>query len=156
MEGAFRRRLLQEDRDSHATSQEEFEHATLLLDRALFQFDSTSNHAIMRIYRRSTFIEEHDGKDNPDIPPAEESVFLVYWFVFTLQEFARELVTLGNVMRRVRAREELLARQSGIPLLRWLRAPQAQHVHRPQRPNFRRRICACLLSPSLPFFVCSY
>ena len=132
MEGAFHRRP-----EASGSTAAEFEEATQLLDRALFTFDSTSNQAILRIYRRSTMAAEHDV---PETAPAEESLFLVYWFVFTLQEFARELVTLGGVMRRIYAREDLLARQPGIPFLRWLRAP-LQQTTQSRRPNLRRRIC---------------
>ncbi|EJD47000.1 hypothetical protein AURDEDRAFT_184209 [Auricularia subglabra TFB-10046 SS5] len=134
MEGAFHRRP-----EASGSTAAEFEEATQLLDRALFTFDSTSNQAILRIYRRSTMAAEHDV---PETTPAEESLFLVYWFVFTFQEFAREIVTLGYVMRRVRALEELLAQQSGLPLLRWLRSPEfgLPTIGMIGRPGIRRRI----------------
>ncbi|KAI0267057.1 hypothetical protein BC834DRAFT_872327 [Gloeopeniophorella convolvens] len=84
------------------------------IQRALHEFDSTSNHALLRLYNRSdvsgvtsrasiTSIEDNSnpvlfGSDN-------EHVFLVYFFIFTLQEFARELISLTVAMSRIYAAE---------------------------------------------------
>ncbi|KAF9237441.1 Fusaric acid resistance protein-like-domain-containing protein [Melanogaster broomeanus] len=86
------------------------------IDRALFTFESTSNHAVLRLYRRSNFSSE-PSRDNPLMADTEqEHIFLIYFFMFTLQEFAGELVSLTDAMRRIYAVElARLSRQS------WLR-----------------------------------
>lgn len=56
------------------------------IDRALFTFESTSNHAVLRLYRRSNFASEamersnHTSlQDNPVLAESEhEHIFLVY------------------------------------------------------------------------------
>ncbi|KAI0076130.1 hypothetical protein K474DRAFT_1663382 [Panus rudis PR-1116 ss-1] len=77
------------------------------LERALFQFESTSNHAILRLYtkgagssRVSTVSVPSD--DNPVTTGDDsENIFLVYFFIFTLQEFAKELASLVDAMGRI-------------------------------------------------------
>lgn len=59
------------------------------IDRALFTFESTSNHAVLRLYRRSNFASESTERstrssleDNPILVESEhEHVFLVYLLV---------------------------------------------------------------------------
>ncbi|KIJ18476.1 hypothetical protein PAXINDRAFT_167078 [Paxillus involutus ATCC 200175] len=83
------------------------------IDRALFTFESTSNHAVLRLYRRTNFPSESSGRsynssleDNPILADSEhEHIFLVYFFIFTLQEFAGELMSLTDAMRRIYAVE---------------------------------------------------
>lgn len=98
------------------------------IDRALFTFESTSNQALLRLYRRSNFSSDsstHSSSgDNPLLTESEhEHIFLVYlsverdhpnpiqiltWpcsFIFTLQEFAGELMSLTDAMRRIYAVE---------------------------------------------------
>ncbi|TDL21690.1 hypothetical protein BD410DRAFT_789429 [Rickenella mellea] len=84
---------------------EEFVQLSEDIERALFTFESTSNHAVMRIYRRSSFssarnsqlslVSLDEGGGN------NETVFLVYFFIFTLQEFAKELTSLVDAMGRI-------------------------------------------------------
>lgn len=46
------------------------------IERALFTFESTSNHAVLRLYRRSNFASE---SDNALLTESEhEHIFLVY------------------------------------------------------------------------------
>jgi len=173
MEGSFRQRPSENHDEAASATAAEFERVTALLERALFAFDSTSNHAIMRVYRRSALVSEvssfrhgvhGNGKAADRRPQAdaelygidglelgnagqaagEESVFLVYWFVFTLQEFGRELVTLGTSMQRVKAREDALARQSGWKIFRWLKRPD-DFIAPARRPGFRRRVCEYII-----------
>ncbi|KZT29097.1 hypothetical protein NEOLEDRAFT_1154149 [Neolentinus lepideus HHB14362 ss-1] len=87
----------------------EFTELTEELERALFTFESTSNHAVIRLYRRneSAFRHSHSSTnllldENTVLTGTEhENVFLVYFFIFTLQEFARELVSLVDAMSRI-------------------------------------------------------
>ncbi|TFY71629.1 hypothetical protein EVG20_g1380 [Dentipellis fragilis] len=87
------------------------------IERALYTFESTSNHAVLRLYRRSdmsgitsrasvtSVVDDNvvvTGGDN-------ESIFLVYFFIFTLQEFALELVSLVDAMGRIYAVERAKA-----------------------------------------------
>ncbi|KAF9258847.1 hypothetical protein L218DRAFT_974799 [Marasmius fiardii PR-910] len=116
----------------------EFSELVSEIEKALLRFESTSNHAVMRIYRKSDFMsglgpmassqlsQQYVGKslsssvgslsgesghqisasntekDNRLIPSQDnEHVFLVYFFIFTLQEFSRELVSLVDAMERI-------------------------------------------------------
>ncbi|TFK54580.1 hypothetical protein OE88DRAFT_1655325 [Heliocybe sulcata] len=87
----------------------EFTELTENLERALFTFESTSNHAVIRLYRRNESAFRHSrssvnilSEDNMVLTGTEhENVFLVYFFIFTLQEFARELVSLVDAMSRI-------------------------------------------------------
>ncbi|KAK7448857.1 hypothetical protein VKT23_013587 [Stygiomarasmius scandens] len=124
------------------------EEFTALIDgiqKALRRFESTSNHALLRLYRKSDLseqlnehISEHFSRPHsvvstaPSTPggttrnrsgtllsrvsesvnanaflsgPDNEHVFLVYFFIFTLQEFAEELVLLVDAMERIYAIE---------------------------------------------------
>ncbi|THG95980.1 hypothetical protein EW026_g5766 [Hermanssonia centrifuga] len=85
---------------------EEFHELADSLERALFTFESTSNHAVLRLYRKSatsaetsiaSLTDENSVLNGSD----SESIFLVYFFFFTLQEFARELVSLVDAMSRI-------------------------------------------------------
>ncbi|KAI0338288.1 hypothetical protein BDW22DRAFT_1363174 [Trametopsis cervina] len=90
---------------------EEFEHLSETLERALFTFDSTSNHAVVRLYRRGTGTPGLSRRSTsmlsvPDdnsvlMGDDSENIFLVYFFFFTVQEFAKELVSLVDAMRRI-------------------------------------------------------
>ncbi|KAG8214184.1 hypothetical protein J3R82DRAFT_10973 [Butyriboletus roseoflavus] len=84
------------------------------IDRALSTFASTSNDAVLRLYRRSNFASESTQQsthssledNNPILAESEhEHIFLVYFFIFTLQEFAGELMSLTDAMRRIYAVE---------------------------------------------------
>ncbi|KAH9023559.1 hypothetical protein EDB83DRAFT_2429280 [Lactarius deliciosus] len=72
-----------------------------VIQRALYKFDSTSNHTLLRLYHRVDMtipIPFLSGSDS-------EHVFLVYFFIFTLQEFSRELISLTVAMSRIYAAE---------------------------------------------------
>ncbi|PCH35986.1 hypothetical protein WOLCODRAFT_140156 [Wolfiporia cocos MD-104 SS10] len=91
----------------------EFQQLADNVQRALYTFESTSNHAVLRLYRsqnasgtqsrdsiHSAMEENHllTGNDG-------ENVFLVYFFIFTLQEFAQELISLIDALERVYSAE---------------------------------------------------
>ncbi|KAI0694282.1 Fusaric acid resistance protein-like-domain-containing protein [Cytidiella melzeri] len=90
---------------------EEFEDLAETLERALFTFESTSNHAVLRLYRRGLGTPsisrtseslQSSADDNPVLMGDEsENIFLVYFFFFTAQEFAKELVSLVDAMRQI-------------------------------------------------------
>ncbi|KAI0929858.1 hypothetical protein AcV5_006710 [Taiwanofungus camphoratus] len=92
------------------------------IERALFTFESTSNHAVLRLYRNrnasgtqsrssvSSMIEENHILTGGD----GENVFLVYFFIFTLQEFAKELVSLVDAMQRICNIEKAHAARQGV------------------------------------------
>jgi uncharacterized membrane protein YgaE (UPF0421/DUF939 family) len=80
------------------------------IEKALLRFESTSNHAMMRVYRRSDMVQSDGLRESasslkdisqPDQSTQLEHIFLVYYFVFTLQEFAGELVSLVEAVARV-------------------------------------------------------
>ncbi|KAF7315965.1 ArAE-2 domain-containing protein [Mycena indigotica] len=84
------------------------------IERALAQFETTSNHAVLRLYRRSAasdlppdLRESVYSEDTQVLSGSEnEHVFLVYFFIFTLQEFAGELVSLVDAMKRIYSLEQ--------------------------------------------------
>ncbi|KAF8161056.1 Fusaric acid resistance protein-like-domain-containing protein [Crassisporium funariophilum] len=84
------------------------------IEAALVRFESTSNHAVLRLYRRSdpsnprptspTHSETGPafGQTNKFLTESDnEHVFLVYFFIFTLQEFAKELISLVDAIERI-------------------------------------------------------
>ncbi|KAF8134358.1 Fusaric acid resistance protein-like-domain-containing protein [Boletus edulis] len=82
------------------------------IEQALSTFECTSDQAVLRLYRRSNFAAQSSEKpipsslDNSSLTESEhEHVFLVYFFIFTLQEFAGELMSLTDAMRRIYAVE---------------------------------------------------
>ncbi|KAJ6616683.1 hypothetical protein B0H10DRAFT_2036570 [Mycena sp. CBHHK59/15] len=127
------------------------------IERALVRFESTSNHAVLRLYRRGAVGLTTDWRDNTSentqvLNSAEnEHVFLVYFFIFTLQEFAGELVSLVDAMGRIYSIEQAHANRTRW----WTRlfrmrgqqgkpqyiVPEHRHTHpsfpkvRPHAPN---------------------
>ncbi|KAG8758649.1 hypothetical protein FRC14_007704 [Serendipita sp. 396] len=91
------------------------------IEKALFLFDSTSNQALMRLYRRSANTKETDSLSSTTdhLHDENETMFLVYFFIFTLQEFARELVSLVDVMGRLHEAQENALDYRGF--IGWLR-----------------------------------
>ncbi|KAJ7798158.1 hypothetical protein B0H14DRAFT_3492829 [Mycena olivaceomarginata] len=90
------------------------------IERALVQFESTSNYTVLQLYHRSTAAERAtDLRDsiyteNTEILSSTENehVFLVYFFIFTMQEFAGELVSLVDVMRRIYSLDQARANRA--------------------------------------------
>ncbi|KAJ6594590.1 Fusaric acid resistance protein-like-domain-containing protein [Mycena capillaripes] len=90
------------------------------IERALVRFESTSNHAVLRLYRRSAASElPADLRDSIYTENSEilsgsenENVFLVYFFIFTMQEFAGELVSLVDAMSRIYSLEQARANRA--------------------------------------------
>ncbi|KAF8798745.1 hypothetical protein BYT27DRAFT_7122602 [Phlegmacium glaucopus] len=104
----------------------EFSELVERIEAALVQFESTSNHAVLRLYRRTdmpstprptpsvTISDRHKYEEN-SLPSStdNEQVFLVYFFIFTLQEFAKELISLVDAIERIYCYEQqMLLRKS--------------------------------------------
>ncbi|PPQ75741.1 hypothetical protein CVT24_002587 [Panaeolus cyanescens] len=92
------------NRLSDIISPNEFSELIDGIEAALVRFESTSNHAVLRLYRKVdvNFVPNED----PFLPTHtsdqdHETIFLVYFFIFTLQEFARELSSLVDAVERV-------------------------------------------------------
>ncbi|KAI0743674.1 Fusaric acid resistance protein-like-domain-containing protein [Daedaleopsis nitida] len=92
------------------------------VERALFTFESTSNHALLRMYRNGN-VSMSDSRasvtsmtsDNQVLLGDEsENVFLVYFFIFTMQEYARELISLVDAMSRICSIERANAARGGL------------------------------------------
>ncbi|TFK44661.1 Fusaric acid resistance protein-like-domain-containing protein [Crucibulum laeve] len=89
------------------------------IEHALVRFESTSNHAVLRLYRKTSISHRtsiNSGRDadkeNAILTEGEnEHVFLVYFFIFTLQEFSRELVSLVDAMERIYTYEQGYAKR---------------------------------------------
>ncbi|KAJ7282569.1 Fusaric acid resistance protein-like-domain-containing protein [Mycena rebaudengoi] len=83
------------------------------IEHALTRFESTSNHAVLRLYRRSAASEMSDNATSEVSSSVDnEHVFLVYFFIFTLQEFAGELVSLVDAMGRIYGLEHARANRA--------------------------------------------
>ncbi|KAJ7122055.1 Fusaric acid resistance protein-like-domain-containing protein [Mycena crocata] len=101
----------------HAFQQHEFLELVEGIERALVRFESTSNHAVLRLYRRSAAsdfpadLRDSTYSENTEMISSadNEHVFLVYFFIFTLQEFAEELVSLVDAMGRIYSLEQARA-----------------------------------------------
>ncbi|KIJ39387.1 hypothetical protein M422DRAFT_257704 [Sphaerobolus stellatus SS14] len=99
---------------------------------SLYQFDSTSNRAVVRLYRRSemaerlnvdkdVFYEDNVGGAMPRgmfEEGRDETVLLLYFFIFTIQEFTHELILLVQAMARIYALEREENERKMV--LRWL------------------------------------
>lgn len=105
---------------THSHDAHDFSELSHKIERALFLFDSTSNQALMRLYRRSAMTTDNESMHSTKLHQEDdETMFLTYFFIFTLQEFARELVSLVEVMGKLhQAQENALAYRG---LLGWLR-----------------------------------
>ncbi|KAG8818779.1 hypothetical protein FRC17_010709 [Serendipita sp. 399] len=81
----------------------------------------TSNQALMRLYRRSANTTETESLSSTteQLYDENETMFLVYFFIFTLQEFARELVSLVDTMGRLHEAQEHSLEYRGF--VGWLR-----------------------------------
>ncbi|KAJ6567833.1 Fusaric acid resistance protein-like-domain-containing protein [Mycena sp. CBHHK59/15] len=140
-EGSFVQSQRRSSRD--AFHQHEFLELVDGIERALVRFESTSNHAVLRLYRRGAVGLTTDWRDNTSentqvLNSAEnEHVFLVYFFIFTLQEFAGELVSLVDAMGRIYSIEQAHANRT-----RWwtrlfrMRGQQGKRQHRHTHPSF--------------------
>jgi len=142
------------------------------IEAALLRFESTSNHALVRLYRKAkidpSIITSHSMEDsilgdNSILTSSDnEHVFLVYLcvnhfirysginatssFIFTLQEFSRELVSLVDAMRRI-----YMIEQSRPTWFGWIRKLGTLLVRKPgsrretiyKRPTqgLQKRIC---------------
>lgn len=126
------------------------------INRALFTFESTSEHAVMRAFRRGDGIGDGAAASNETLDRENETVLLVFFFVFTLKEFARDLMALVDVMSVIYATERKVALENSswgwlkrgimccIPRTRfaWISGStqmQAQPQNR-SRPSLRRRL----------------
>ncbi|CAA7263185.1 unnamed protein product [Cyclocybe aegerita] len=93
------------------------------IEAALVRFESTSNHAVLRLYRRSdasqyvrpsTSSSESVAGSSSESRLTEgdnENVFLVYFFIFTLQEFAKELISLVDAIEKIYCYEQSMVRR---------------------------------------------
>jgi hypothetical protein len=151
------------------------------IERALVRFESTSNHAVLRLYRRSaaaeiaTDLRDSIYTENTEILSSAENehVFLIYLyvlrfapellltaggsFIFTMQEFAGELVSLVDAMGRIYSLEQARANRARwwTRIFRcWSRREKPRlgtSTPRSSRPRnrkeeptgLRRRFCQC-------------
>lgn len=119
---AFLKARVNEIPDREGAAPPEFIDLVDDIEKALVRFESTSNHALLRLYKRSDIsrssiasFDQHsshtsgisDGKNTLLTSHENEHVFLVYFFIFTLQEFSRELVALVDAMERIYECEQL-------------------------------------------------
>ncbi|KAI0765646.1 Fusaric acid resistance protein-like-domain-containing protein [Trametes elegans] len=113
------------------------------VDRALFTFESTSNHAVLRLYRSGNLsgldsrasIASLNSENAVLAGDDSENVFLVYFYIFTLQEFSKELISLIDAMGRVCSIERAHAARSGL----WDQLQGAVRFTSRVRSTLRRR-----------------
>ncbi|OSX65814.1 hypothetical protein POSPLADRAFT_1131190 [Postia placenta MAD-698-R-SB12] len=135
--------------DDDSTCTAEYRKLTESIQRALFTFESTSNHAVLRFYRSHNISTSQSRAslssmvdENPILAGSDgESIFLVYFFIFTLQEFAKEMVLLVDAFERLYAAERAQAAGRNW-LKRLLRVFISQRSPRNTRTegNLRKRI----------------
>lgn len=154
------RRIRLANRRRESFHQKEFAELAEDIEKALTRFESTSNHAVLRLYRRSDIsmtapptAEDTDNVDNVVLTGADNSinehVFLVYFFIFTLQEFAHELVSFVDAMERIHALEqERLYRPAwwkrALSLKAWWSRLTRWHRRDSTRPGIKRRLSTYL------------
>ena len=131
-----------QSRNDHSTAMQPADFVALAdnIERALFAFESTSNHAVLRMYRSGQAVAlEHSRSSAASLASENqllmgdesETVFLVYLyasvssvafrtscypysFIFTLQEYARELISLVDAMGRICSIERANAARGGL------------------------------------------
>ncbi|KAL1940894.1 hypothetical protein VTO73DRAFT_7935 [Trametes versicolor] len=128
------------------------------VERALFTFESTSNHAVLRLYRSGN-ISGVDSRasvasltsENQALSGDEsENIFLVYFYIFTLQEFSRELISLVDAMGRICNIERANAARSGLwahfkavlPFGSGARSTLRRRAREKQQSSMRKRLSA--------------
>ncbi|KAF9038642.1 Fusaric acid resistance protein-like-domain-containing protein [Panaeolus papilionaceus] len=123
------------------------------IETSMTQFELISNNAVMRLYRQG----EQDGHD-----PGNEAILLVFFFIFTFQEFAGELITLVELIERIYQYEQHRTLKGAwwsrftqrFLRLFTLRFKKAGSQNRP-RSNLRNRLSFVILpqrraNPSFP------
>ncbi|KAL1743411.1 Fusaric acid resistance protein-like-domain-containing protein [Schizophyllum fasciatum] len=151
--------------------QQEFAELAEDIEKALGRFESTSNHAVLRLYRRSDIsmttaptLESLNNKDNVVLTGADntinEHVFLVYFFIFTLQEFANELTLLVDAMERIYTLEQQRLYRPAwwkrwLNVRSWLTAWRTRETERPatyynERKQTRRQPTFPKVRPHAP------
>ncbi|KAI9067926.1 hypothetical protein FKP32DRAFT_1562778 [Trametes sanguinea] len=142
------------------------------VERALFTFESTSNHAVVRLYRSSANLSGHDSRasiasltsENQVLSGDEsENIFLVYFYIFTLQEFARELISLVDAMGRVCSIERANAARNGlwgrfkaaVLLSCGVREPFRRNAREKRSKSIRKRLSAMFV-PQQPHHAVSF
>ncbi|KAG8702606.1 hypothetical protein FRC09_004653 [Ceratobasidium sp. 395] len=89
------------------------------ISRALHNFESTSDQAVMRLFRRGDGEYQNAAASAEALDRENETVLLVFFFIFTLKEFARDLMAFVEVMGVIYATERRVALEGGIR--GWLR-----------------------------------
>ncbi|PFH46390.1 hypothetical protein AMATHDRAFT_155264 [Amanita thiersii Skay4041] len=131
------------------------------VEKALVRFESTSNHAILRHYKRNSDVQRIlypevlgtlglDEKD--DMGQNLEPAFLVYFFIFTLQEFAHETVLLIECIEKVYLYEQWRTR-SALWFRLYSKVWEVKHWWNRglenRRASLKRRLCGFSLSCGL-------
>ncbi|CAG8581661.1 54_t:CDS:2 [Ambispora gerdemannii] len=81
------------------------------LEAALALFETSQTRAVTRLYKKETMNGHFDGRPN-------EEVFLIYFFVFNLQEFTRELQRLVTLVGKI-SKSQLRAQEIRRSLKWW-------------------------------------
>ncbi|KAL5631313.1 hypothetical protein ACGC1H_006986 [Rhizoctonia solani] len=130
------------------------------IDQTLFKFESTSERAVMRLFRRGDGGDNGESQSNEALDKDNETVLLVFFFIFTLKEFARDLMSLTDVMSAIYITERAIVSEKSS--WGWVRKPSLccfpgkrlrsawklgdQSESRPQsKPGIRRQISSRLL-----------
>ena len=130
---------------------------------ALERFQHEQTVSIKRIYESTIYnemrpleqLEELARKsmslDDEDLMP-EEQIFLVFFFVFNLEEFAKELQFLTAALEEVRQQEERIARRATTSWSVWLKTilGEASRGVSSMRPSSRRRQSSATRKAPLP------
>ncbi|KAI9496374.1 Fusaric acid resistance protein-like-domain-containing protein [Zychaea mexicana] len=103
------------------------------LEKAIALFEVSQRQAVQRLHQRRTR-HMHRGERNEEAGYAPgEDVFLVYFFVFNMIEFARELITLVQVVREWSETGEIVKSMHWWQLFAWKKNRDNVHEKKPRR-----------------------
>ncbi|KAJ7830460.1 Fusaric acid resistance protein-like-domain-containing protein [Mycena olivaceomarginata] len=128
----------------YAFEQHEFFEIVDEIERALSQFESISNDTVLRLFHRgiSSDFPSDAGGSNTENSTDNEYVFVVYFFIFTLQEFATELVSLVDAMGRLYSLEQARANRARwwTRVFSWSRRMSRSDRYSDDSPRSSRRL----------------
>ncbi|KAF8608644.1 hypothetical protein BDV93DRAFT_433325 [Ceratobasidium sp. AG-I] len=130
------------------------------ISRTLFTFESTSDHAVMRLFRRGDGEDQNAAASNEALDRENETVLLVFFFIFTLKEFARDLMAFVDVMGAIYLTERKVALEDNtlgwirrrimccIPQKRtrpaWMSSSNNPQAQGGKRPGLKRRLSTAI------------
>ncbi|KAJ1304721.1 hypothetical protein OPQ81_005859 [Rhizoctonia solani] len=92
------------------------------IEGTLFKFERTSEKAVMRVFRRGDGGDNGESQSKEALDKENETLLLVFFFIFTLKEFARDLMALTDVMSAIYITESAIAAEKSSWGWMWRRS----------------------------------